>query len=76
MEKAFDTKVLLKKLADKGLVIAEEAAEILIAETFDWTSESLAVSKNPIALVGVAVIPTLKAAALKAADKIDHIENN
>jgi hypothetical protein len=71
MEKAFDVKVLMGKLKARGLDLAEDAAVIVIEETFDWTGESLALTNNKLDDVVIPFIPTLKAAALSQVDKLD-----
>lgn len=71
MEKAYDFKVLVAKLKGKGLDIAEDVAKVAIVEILDWIVESAKVSKNNYDDLFVAVMPMLKAAMLKQADKID-----
>lgn len=73
-KKAYDVKVLMAKFKAKGLDLAEEAAIMVIEETCDWVSESAIISKTPFDDVLVAVMPTLKKEAVKAADKIDGQE--
>ena len=74
MEKAYDVKVLLEKLKDRGLDLAEEAAVIVVEEVCDWVVESAAVSATPFDDVAAVVMPALKKEAVKLADKIDGEE--
>lgn len=74
VKKAYDVKVLMAKWKGRGLDLAEDVAVMIIEETCDWVSESAITSKTPFDDVLVAVMPTLKKEAVKAADKIDGQE--
>lgn len=71
MEKAYDPKVLISKLKGRGLDIAEEAAKIVVEESFSWLEESAQISANPIDDVAAIVYPHAKKFALEQIDKID-----
>ena len=71
MEKAYDVKALIAKLKGRGLDIAEEAAIILIEESFDWIEESAKLSPTPYDNMALIVLPQLKEIALKTVDKLD-----
>lgn len=47
MEKAYDLKVLAKRLEDKGLKNAEALAGDIYITTRDWAKESAHLSPNP-----------------------------
>jgi len=72
MEKAFELKALVEKLKANGLELAEDAAKLVIVDVLDWAAESVALTENKFDDIAVAFLPQLKAAALEAADKIDH----
>lgn len=72
MEKAFDVKVLVQKLAAQGLPLAEEAAELLVATVFEWTEESAAAHPNAIVKAAVPLaIQVVKPIVKEALNKID-----
>lgn len=71
MEKAYDVKDLAAKLKGRGLDVAEEAAKVIIEETFGWVEESAKLSATPYDDMGLIVLPKIKELALAAADKID-----
>lgn len=71
MEKAYDVKDLALKLKGRGLDVAEEGAKVTIEEVFAWLDESAVVSATPYDDILRVVYPTIKAEALKQADKID-----
>jgi len=72
MTKAYDVKVLIARYKEKGLDIAEEAAKILLEETFDWVEESAKLSSNVYDDAGLLIVPTAKKFVLEAIDKIDN----
>jgi len=74
MEKAFDLGALVAKLKDRGLDVAEEAAQVLVEEVLDWSEESVKLSGNKFDDLVLPFIPQLKAAALGLVDKIDGEE--
>lgn len=73
MEKAYDLKALVEKLKAKGLDVAEDAAKIVVEESFAWVEESAKLSATPYDDLLIAVIPVMKKEVLKAVDKIDGI---
>lgn len=74
MEKAYDLKVLLARLKEAGLDVAEDAAEKLLITTLDWTEESAKLSATPIDDVSLPFIPHVKKLALGYTDKINGKE--
>lgn len=72
MEKAFDTKELVAKLAAQGLPLAEEAAELVLKTVFTWAKESAAIHPNAIVKAAVPLaIQVIEPLAFKEVDKID-----
>lgn len=71
MTTAYDIKALLEKLKGRGLDLAEEAAKIVVEETFGWVEESAKLSKTPFDDMGLIVLPQLKALALAGVDRLD-----
>lgn len=71
MEKAYDLKVLVAKLKEKGMDIAEDVAKVALIEILDWVVESAKLSNNNYDDILVAVMPLLKTAMLEQIDKID-----
>lgn len=71
MEKAYDIKVLAEQLKGKGLVLAEDAAEILLKEVFVWLRQSAVVSETPYDNMALVVLPKLEELALGLVDRID-----
>lgn len=71
MEKAYDSKELLKELKSKGLDIAEDAAELVVESVFAWVEKSALASENKYDDLILAVLPMLKELAQSAVDKID-----
>lgn len=72
MQKAYDPKDLVQRLAKRGVTVAESAAKVLIEELFGWTHESAQLSENKIDdLIDAAVLPKLKDFVLSQVDKID-----
>lgn len=75
MDKSFDTSVLVAKLKELGLPLAEEAAEKLVAAVLDWVKESAAAHPNAIVKAAVPLaIETLKPILEKELNKIDGQE--
>lgn len=72
--KAYDVKVLTEKLKARGLDLAEEAATIIVEETFNWVAESAPISKTPYDDMLMVVIPPVKKMILTEVDKIDGQE--
>lgn len=71
MEKAYDVKALSEKLKARGLDVAEEAAKIIVEESFAWIEESAKLSATPYDDMGLVILPHLKKIALTQVDKID-----
>ena len=71
MEKAYDIKDLLVKLKGRGLDMAEEAAVIVLKETFQWLKESAEKSANPYDNMGMLVLPQIEKVIFPLVDKID-----
>lgn len=70
-KKAYDIKELTAKLMRRGLVLAEDAAEIIVEETFDWIQESAPISATPYDDMLVVIVPPVKKMILDEVDKID-----
>lgn len=68
---AYEVKALVAKLKAKGLDVAEEAAKVIVEETFAWVGEEAVKSENKIDDLLVAIIPVIKPHVLSAVDKID-----
>lgn len=75
IKEAYDRKVLLQRLEDKGLVHAEEALTDLLEITFQWLQESAAKSKTPYDDMGLVILPPLKSFALGKIDEVDNLDN-
>lgn len=73
MEKAYDVADLMAKLKARGLDVAEEAAKVIIEESFNWLQESAPLSATPYDDMALIILPQLKAFALAQADKIDGV---
>ena len=71
---AYEVKALVEKLKSKGLDVAEEAAKVIVEETFTWVAEEAIKSENKIDDLLVAIIPVVKPHVLSAVDKIDGHE--
>jgi hypothetical protein len=71
---AYDIKHLAEILKTKGLVLAEESAEILVESVFQWVEESAKLSATPYDDMALLVLPQIKGFVKKAVDKIDGQE--
>ncbi len=71
MDKAYDFKALRDKLKERGLDVAEDAAEGLVEDLFWFMEESAKLSENKFDDIALIILPELKKKALEAADKID-----
>ena len=71
MTSAYDLNDLLERLKARGLDLAENEVKGVIEDVFAWLEESINESPTPFDNVALAVLPTLKKAALGLADKID-----
>ena len=69
--KAYSPKLLMAKLRAQGIVIAEDAAEVLVNGTFDWLEESAKLSENKIDDMLSVGYPHARGLALAQVDKID-----
>jgi hypothetical protein len=76
MEKAFDVKDLVAKLAAQGLPLAEEAAKLVVSSVLDWVQESVVVSENKYDDFAVPVIMAVKPFVMAQIDKIDGVITN
>jgi len=74
MEKAYDTKDLLKKLEERGLDLAEDAAALVLEEVLNWFENSAKMSENKYDDLVIAIIPMLREEVLKQIDRIDGEE--
>lgn len=74
MEKAYDTKDLLKKLEGRGLDLAEDAAALVLEEVLNWFEDSAKMSENKYDDLVIAIIPMLREEVLKQIDRIDGEE--
>lgn len=74
MTKAYDIAELASILKSNGLVLAEDAAEIVAKSTFEWLDQSADLSENKLDDLLKAVLPLVKPMVFKAIDKIDGAE--
>lgn len=75
MEQPFEFKALEERLKAKGLTAVEGLAEIIVAEVFGWTRESLAIHPNVLVkAIGVPAVDILEPIAKGFVDKIDGQE--
>lgn len=72
--KAYDAKVLLEKLKEEGLEIAEDGAAALVTVLLDWVAAEAPKSKTPYDDMALVIIPPLKKFILEQIDKIDGEE--
>lgn len=72
MDKAFDTADLKARLVAKGLPALEGIAELVAAEVFAWTKDSLAIHPNSmVKAIGLPAVAILEPLTIEAVDKID-----
>lgn len=72
MTKAFDTKDLVAKLAQQGLPLAEEAAELIVKTVLEWCEESAVIHPNAIVKAAVPLaIQVIKPLVATELNKID-----
>lgn len=69
--KAYDLKVLVAKLKEDGLDVAEEAARLIVEKSLEWVKESADKSDSIVDDILVKFIPTLKDYIMDEVDKID-----
>lgn len=75
MSKAYDVNLLLEKLKQEGLELAEESAKAVIKAFFAWLEESADLSKNPYDDMAKVIYPKLRELALDAAENINPADN-
>lgn len=75
MNKAYDPKDLVRRLKENGLNVAEDAAKVIVEQTFGWVEDSAKLSTKGIIGklddVVVSLLPPLKSFILEQVDKID-----
>ena len=71
MESAYQLKALVDKLKARGLDVAEDAAKIMVEETFNWVGESAAMSENKVDDLVALGLPKLQEIVMPFIDKID-----
>jgi len=76
MVKSYDLKLLLEELKGKGIVVAEDLAEVLVESTFTWVEKSAIASENKYDDLLLAALPLVKSQILSQVDKIDGNVDN
>ena len=71
MTKAYDTKVLVSKLKDAGLDVAEDAAADVFKAVMGWLKESAPLSATPIDDLVVGIATPMEGYVMAQIDKID-----
>lgn len=72
MTQAFDTKELVAKLAEQGLPLAEEAAELVVKTVLEWCEQSAIVHPNAIVKAAIPLaIQVIKPIIATELNKID-----
>ena len=74
MEKAFDTKELVKELTEAGLPVAEVGAEKVVEVVFNWLEKSAALSTN--AIIKAAIPLTLSVVKPIIVAELNKIDGN
>lgn len=69
-----DFKALVEILKKEGIVIAEDAAEMVAKSVLEWVEAEVIKSENKYDDLLLAVLPVIKPMIFKAIDKIDGIE--
>ena len=72
--KAYDVKLLLEKLKENGIDLAEDLAANLVKTMFEWLKESAELSENKFDDFAVVIYPLIEKEVLKLVDKIDGEE--
>lgn len=72
---AYDVDLLLEKLKEEGLEIAEESAKILIEAMMAWLEESAELSDTPYDDMVSILYPQIKKMALAKAETINKADN-
>jgi hypothetical protein len=62
---------LIERLKGKGLDLAEDAARLVVIETFGWLEEEVLASENKLDDVLIALFPIVQKFVLEQVDKID-----
>lgn len=70
---AFDLEKLKDKLLDKGLVVAEDMAEIVADCVFEWVEDGIKETETPYDDFVLPIMPAIKKVALGQIDKIDGV---
>ena len=76
MEKAYDPKLLLEKLKEEGLEVAEDAAESVYSAVKNWLVHSAKISANPIDDILVSLVDHIDELVLEQIDKINPDDND
>lgn len=71
MTKAYDTKVLVARLKEKGINIAEDAAGEVVKTTFGWAKESAVLSENKVDDMVAPLLIPVETYIMTQIDKID-----
>jgi len=66
-----DFKLLIERLKDKGLDVAEDSAKVVVVETLAWLSGEVKKTGNPFDDLLIPVLPIVEREVLKLVDKID-----
>ena len=67
----YNVKKLGARLKSKGLIVAEDAAEVILEETCEWLKEEALESKTPLDDILIVLLPVIKPIIDKQVDKID-----
>ncbi len=68
---AYDPKMLVEKMKNEGLDIAEDAAGKVFMSVMSWMKESAVASENKIDDMIVGLMPPVEAYVMEQIDKID-----
>lgn len=71
MEKAYDMKDLASRFKGRGLDIAEDAAKLVVEETFGWLKDSAKASATPYDDMAAVIYPPIQGFIMGQVDKID-----
>lgn len=66
-----DFNKLVERLKGKGLDLAEEAAKLVVVETFGWLEDEIVASESNYDDLLLAVFPSIKKLILDQVDRID-----
>lgn len=70
LTKAYSGKELVERLKMRGLDVAEEAATVIVEETFDWLDESAGMSETPYDDILKPIYPVAKKSVMDQVNKI------